>query len=161
VPVFGNRQRPVPGPPKRFAQTVGLVFSSVALALYFAVGTTTGAKGVVGLLAVFAALEAGVGFCPGCFVFGYLMRWGLIPESACRSAWRYSNLSCMFSIATIVLYQDSARHLPRRPSEVTQLTYRHTTARSTRRRSSGSRGVIACGGATRQSMGSGVGLHLS
>ena len=84
VPVFGNRQRPVPGPPKRFAQTVGLVFSAVAVVLYFVVGTTTGAKGVVGLLAVFAALEAGVGFCAGCFVFGYLMRWGLIPESVCR-----------------------------------------------------------------------------
>lgn len=84
VPVLGNRQRPVPGPPKRFAQTVGLVFSAVAVVLYFVVGTTTGAKGVAGVLAVFAALEAGVGFCAGCFVFGYLMRWGLIPESVCR-----------------------------------------------------------------------------
>ena len=65
VPVFGNRQRPVPGPPKRFAQTVGLVFSAVAVVLCFVVGTTTGAKSVVGLLAVFAALEAGVGFCAG------------------------------------------------------------------------------------------------
>ena len=83
VPVFGNRQRPVPGPPKRFAQSVGLVFSAVAVVLYFVVGTTTGANSVVGLLAVFAALEAGVGFCAGCFVFGYLMRWGLIPESVC------------------------------------------------------------------------------
>ena len=84
VPVFGNRQRLVPGPPKRFAQSVGLVFSFAAVMLYFLVDTTIAVKSVVGLLAVFAALEAVVGFCAGCFVFGYLMRWGIIPESVCR-----------------------------------------------------------------------------
>ena len=84
VPIFGNRQRLVPGPPKRFAQSVGLVFSVAAVMLYFLVDTTIAVKSVVGLLAVFAALEAGVGFCAGCFVFGYLMRWGIIPESVCR-----------------------------------------------------------------------------
>ena len=84
VPALGNPQRPVPGPPKQFAQLVGLVFSSVAVVLYFVADTATGAKGVVSVLAVFAALEAGVGFCAGCFVFGYLMRWGVIPESVCR-----------------------------------------------------------------------------
>ena len=83
VPILGNRQRPVPGPPKRFAQLVGLAFSSLALALFFFVNPLA-AKGVVGILALFAALESSVGFCAGCFVFGYLMRWGLIPESVCR-----------------------------------------------------------------------------
>ena len=83
VPILGNRQRPVPGSPKRFAQLVGLFFSSLALVLFFFVAPLA-AKIVVGILAVFAALEAGLGFCAGCFVFGYLMRWGLIPESVCR-----------------------------------------------------------------------------
>ena len=83
IPVLGNRQRPVPGPPKRFAQFVGLVFSSVALLLFFLVSPLA-AKSVVGILALFAALESGLGFCAGCYVFGYLMRWGLIPESVCR-----------------------------------------------------------------------------
>ena len=83
VPILGNRQRPVPGPPKRFAQLVGLVFSSLALVLFFFV-TPLAAKIVIGILALFPALEAGLGFCAGCFVFGYLMRWGLIPESVCR-----------------------------------------------------------------------------
>ena len=83
IPLLGNRQRPVPGPPKRFAQLVGLVFSSLALVLFF-FATPLAAKGVVGMLALFAALESGLGFCAGCYVFGYLMRWGLIPESVCR-----------------------------------------------------------------------------
>ena len=76
--------KPVPGPPKRFAQTVGLVFSVTALALYFGAGSMLAAKGVIGVLIVFASLEAFVGFCAGCFVFNYLMRWGLIPQSVCE-----------------------------------------------------------------------------
>lgn len=84
VPLLGNRRKPVPGPPKRFAQSVGLVFSTAALVLYFAVGSTVAAMSVLGVLAAFAALEAGLGFCAGCFAFNYLMRWGLIPESVCR-----------------------------------------------------------------------------
>ena len=83
VPMLGNRQRLVPGPPKRFAQMVGLIFSSAALVLFFLAGPPE-AKGVVGVLALFAVLESGLAFCAGCFVFGYLMRWGVIPESVCR-----------------------------------------------------------------------------
>ena len=77
-------ERPVPGPPKRFAQTIGLAFSVTALVLYFGLGASVAALSVVGVLATFAALEAFVGFCAGCFVFNYLMRWGLIPESVCE-----------------------------------------------------------------------------
>ena len=84
VPLFGNPLRPVPGPPKRFAQSVGLVFSATALALYFTVDSAVAAKSVLGTLALFATLESVVGFCTGCFVFNHLMRWGLIPESVCR-----------------------------------------------------------------------------
>ena len=78
------KRRLVPGPPKRFAQTVGLVFSVTALALYYGVGSTVAANGVLAVLGVFAFLEAFVGFCAGCFVFNNLIRWGLIPESVCR-----------------------------------------------------------------------------
>ena len=78
------KRRLVPGPPKRFAQTVGLVFSTTALVLYYGVGSTMAAFGVLAVLAVFASLEAFVGFCAGCVVFNNLMRWGLIPESVCR-----------------------------------------------------------------------------
>ena len=76
--------RPVPGPPKRFAQTIGLVFSVAALGLYFGAGSMFVAKGVLVVLTVFASLEAFVGFCAGCFVFNLLMRWHLIPQSVCE-----------------------------------------------------------------------------
>ena len=84
VPMVGNPQRLVPGPPKRFAQSVGVVFSITALVLYFVVGATLAAKGVLGVLVLFAVLESVAGFCAGCFVFGYMMRWGLVPESVCK-----------------------------------------------------------------------------
>ena len=82
VPLLNIPEKPVPGPPKRFAQFVGLVVSSVGAVLFIWVSPIAG-KSVLGVLAVFAALESGFGFCAGCFVFGYLMRWGLIPESVC------------------------------------------------------------------------------
>ncbi len=84
VPLFGNHVRPVAGPPKRFAQAVGLGFSVTALLLYYAFGLSVAAYGVLGVLIFFAALEAVVGFCTGCFVFGYMMRWGIIPEETCE-----------------------------------------------------------------------------
>ena len=37
------------------------------------------------MLTVFAALESILGFCAGCFVFNYLIRWGLIPQSVCEA----------------------------------------------------------------------------
>ena len=74
----------VPGPPKRFAQTVGLGFSVAALVLHFVAGSPVAANIVLAVLILFAALEAFLGFCAGCFVFDYLMRWGLVPQSVCE-----------------------------------------------------------------------------
>ena len=82
VPVLGIPDKPVPGPPKRFAQFVGLIVSVTGAVLFIWVSPVAG-KGVIGLLAVFAALESGLGFCAGCFVFRYLMQWGLIPDAVC------------------------------------------------------------------------------
>ena len=84
VPVLGNPSRLVPGPPKRFAQTIGMVLSVSALILqaFDALGV---AKAVLVVLTLFASLEAFVGFCAGCFIFGYLIRIGLIPQSVCRA----------------------------------------------------------------------------
>ena len=79
-----RRDRPVAGPPKQFAQSVGLLFSSTAAVLIYGFGLVGAAQAVLGVLAVFAALEAFAGFCAGCFVFGYLMQWGLIPEETCQ-----------------------------------------------------------------------------
>ncbi len=75
----------VPGPPKRFAQTVGLACSLTALLLHFVAGFSVAAGAVLAILTVFAALESFLGFCAGCFVFNYLIRWGLIPQSVCEA----------------------------------------------------------------------------
>ena len=84
VPLLGNPTRLVPGPPKRFAQAIGLAFSGLALVLVLILESTVLAKTLVGVLVVFTFLESVLGFCAGCFVFNYLMRWGLIPESVCE-----------------------------------------------------------------------------
>ena len=76
--------RPVPGPPKRFAQGIGAVLSSLALVLAL-VGAGPGARVVVGLVVVAASLESVVGYCIGCAIFGRLMRRGVIPESVCEA----------------------------------------------------------------------------
>ncbi|MDT0213097.1 DUF4395 domain-containing protein [Rothia sp. ARF10] len=84
APRFG-RPRWVPGPPKRFAQAVGLVASSVAAVAALAFGATTVATVLLGVLVVFATLEAAVGFCAGCWAFGHLMRLGVIPDETCAA----------------------------------------------------------------------------
>jgi hypothetical protein len=84
VPIFGNPIKAVPGPPKRFAQFVGLLFSGSAFVLHFVLGLESAAIVVLLVLAFFATLESVVGFCTGCFVFNYLMRWGVIPQETCE-----------------------------------------------------------------------------
>ncbi len=73
----------VPGPPKRFAQGMGFVFSGTAAVLFFGFGLHTAALVVVGMLAVPAVLEAAFGYCIGCKIFSLLMRFGVIPETVC------------------------------------------------------------------------------
>jgi hypothetical protein len=75
----------VPGPPKRFAQAIGVLFSSTAVILWFGFGLSTATWVVVGLLAAAASLEAALGLCLGCMTFGALMRPGVIPEEVCEA----------------------------------------------------------------------------
>jgi len=76
--------RPVPGPPKRFAQAIGLVFSASAAVLALGFGLTSAAYMVLGLLIVAATLESVFGLCLGCKAFAVLMRAGVIPEEVCK-----------------------------------------------------------------------------
>lgn len=76
--------RLVAGPPKRFAQAIGVVFSTTALVLWGA-GVHPGALVVVALLAVAAFLESALGICLGCRMFAILMRTGLVPEEVCEA----------------------------------------------------------------------------
>lgn len=74
----------VPGPPKRFAQAVGLVLTLVAT-VFLVAGLPVVTTGLLAVLVVFAALESVVGFCAGCYVFGLLMRVGVIPDDTCAA----------------------------------------------------------------------------
>jgi hypothetical protein len=74
----------VPGPPKRFAQAVGVLFSTTALVLWFGFGEGAATWVVLSLLTVAAVLESAFGICLGCMAFSVLMRIGVIPESVCE-----------------------------------------------------------------------------
>ena len=69
--------------PKRFAQLMGAVMSSLALVLGLVAGDHTAADVVLGLFAIAAGLESLAGYCLGCKAFGLLMRAGLVPEEVC------------------------------------------------------------------------------
>src|SRR5918997_4056566 len=58
--------KPVPGPPKRFAQAMGAAMSTAALLLGLVLGLETAATVVLLLLVVAASLEAFGGLCLGC-----------------------------------------------------------------------------------------------
>jgi hypothetical protein len=72
----------VPGPPKRFAQGVGLAFSAGAL-LAWSLGVHPLTYVLIGFLLVAATLESAFAVCLGCVVFNRLMRLGLIPADVC------------------------------------------------------------------------------
>jgi hypothetical protein len=84
TPRLGLAERPVPGPPKRFAQTIGAAFSVSAAVLALGFDLTTTADVLLGLLVVAATLESVFGLCLGCKAFAGLMRLGVIPEGICE-----------------------------------------------------------------------------
>ncbi len=83
TPRLHVRHRYSPGTAKRFAQTVGAVFTLTATALYYA-GFHTEAWALVGAIVGFATLESAFGVCVGCKAFFVGMRLGLVPPSLCE-----------------------------------------------------------------------------
>jgi len=84
--------RPVAGPPKRFAQGIGVAFSVTALLLTVLVFWGA-AQIVLGLLATAALLESAFGLCLGCKAFAVLVRFGVVPEEVCEKCnniWAHS-----------------------------------------------------------------------
>ena len=77
--------RLVPGPPKRFAQAIGLSLTTVAAVSSLVFGAELLATVLVTVLLVFALLESVVGFCAGCWLFARLMAIGLIPQEVCEA----------------------------------------------------------------------------
>ena len=84
TPRLDLEARYVPGPPKRFAQGIGLAFSTTAAVLALGIGLDGAAYVVLGLLAAAATLESVFGLCLGCKMFALLMRAGLVPQDVCE-----------------------------------------------------------------------------
>jgi hypothetical protein len=82
VPRLRVPAKPVPGPPKRFAQGIGASLSVGALVAWLA-GATGLALALVAMIFVAATLEAVFALCLGCKVFALLMRAGIIPPEVC------------------------------------------------------------------------------
>jgi uncharacterized protein DUF4395 len=82
VPLLPFAPRPTPGPPKRFAQAMGVAMSTAALLVWAAAGWSA-ARWILVPLDAAAFLESALGLCLGCRAFAFLMRAGVIPERVC------------------------------------------------------------------------------
>lgn len=85
TPALALPRRPVPGPPKRFAQAIGAALSVGTVVLAFGFGWLTPALWLVAMITVAATLESAAGYCIGCRLFAVLMRLGVIPERICEA----------------------------------------------------------------------------
>jgi hypothetical protein len=74
----------VAGPPKRFAQAVGLAFTTAGV-VTTASGHPLATQILLGFMIIAAGLESIFAYCLGCKVFGILMRIGWIPEDTCEA----------------------------------------------------------------------------
>jgi hypothetical protein len=83
TPRLHIRHRFVAGPPKRFAQFIGLLFSATASVLWL-LDLGTPARIVAAMLAGAAFLESAFAVCLGCIMFGWLIRLGVVPERVCE-----------------------------------------------------------------------------
>lgn len=76
-------ERPVPGPPKRFAQGIGATLTTAASIAALGFSAYTLADILLAALIIAAGLESILGYCLGCRMFALLMRAGIVPESVC------------------------------------------------------------------------------
>ena len=72
------------GPPKRFAQAIGLMVSGSASIAWLGFGNEELGVILMAILVAAASLESFAGICLGCKAFAILMRLGLIPEPVCE-----------------------------------------------------------------------------
>lgn len=89
VPWLGISFVATAGPPKRFAQLIGFIFSTAAI-VFFILDHTLAFQITLATLVFFASLESFLGWCAGCFAFGLLMKLGVIPKEICE---RCNNLN--------------------------------------------------------------------
>ena len=84
TPRLDIEPRYVAGPPKRFAQGIGVAFSVSALLLTYGFDNFGAAKVVLAMLVAAAFLESALGLCLGCKAFAVLMRLGVVPDEVCE-----------------------------------------------------------------------------
>ena len=77
--------RLVAGPPKQFAQGMGLTFTAAAAVAHFGFGADTVTRVLLAMLVVAAVLESVFALCLGCKVFALLMRAGLVSAEVCEA----------------------------------------------------------------------------
>ena len=83
VPRLSFQEKLLPGPPKRFAQFIGMIFSvSIVTFIIFDLEILT--MIFTSILIFFASLEAFLGFCFGCKVFKFLIAKNLLPKDICE-----------------------------------------------------------------------------
>jgi hypothetical protein len=75
---------PTPGPPKRFAQAIGAVCTTVGAVCAIGLGWTAVGTVVLAIMVLFATLESVFALCVGCQLFALLMRAGVVPEAVCE-----------------------------------------------------------------------------
>jgi hypothetical protein len=75
--------KPVPGPPKRFAQAIGAALTSAGAVVALLAHDDTVVIVLLALVIAASALESIFALCVGCRLFAGLMRAGLIPQSVC------------------------------------------------------------------------------
>ena len=85
TPALPTEPKMVPGPPKRFAQLIGAAFTVTVAVLTYGFDRFDLGQILLAVLLVPAGLEAFVGFCVGCQIFGLLMRVGIIPTEVCEA----------------------------------------------------------------------------
>ncbi len=75
--------KPVPGPPKRFAQALGATMTIAVALVALVAGDHPVADALLGAMVAAAGLEAFFAICIGCHLFALLVRTGVIPASVC------------------------------------------------------------------------------
>lgn len=75
--------KPVPGPPKRFAQGMGAAITVAGAVLALGFGQNSIADCLLVAMILAAGLEAFFAVCLGCRIFAQLIRVGLIPAGVC------------------------------------------------------------------------------
>lgn len=83
APRIGH-EKLVAGPPKRFAQAMGLTMTLAAV-VSTAAGWDTAVIVLLVMMIVAATLESAFALCLGCKIFGLGMRVGLVPEETCAA----------------------------------------------------------------------------